>query len=89
MDPNLRDNMLRYYDERASEYEEAYVRGTGTASIPDPDVFRREACAAARCRRAVRSRAHHRSRVRPRPLAAALCRTLFEHHAARSVCGGC
>lgn len=35
--------MLRYYDERASEYEEAYVRGTGTASIPDPDVFRREA----------------------------------------------
>jgi ubiquinone/menaquinone biosynthesis C-methylase UbiE len=34
--------MLRYYDERASEYEEAYVRGTGTASIPDPDVFRRE-----------------------------------------------
>ena len=35
--------MLRYYDERASEYEEAYVRGTGTASIRDPDVFRREA----------------------------------------------
>jgi demethylmenaquinone methyltransferase/2-methoxy-6-polyprenyl-1,4-benzoquinol methylase len=35
--------MLRYYDERASEYEEAYVFGTGTASIPDPDVFRREA----------------------------------------------
>lgn len=35
--------MLRYYDERASEYEEAYVLGTGTASIPDPDVFRREA----------------------------------------------
>jgi demethylmenaquinone methyltransferase/2-methoxy-6-polyprenyl-1,4-benzoquinol methylase len=35
--------MLRYYDERASEYEEAYVRGTGTASIPDPEVFRREA----------------------------------------------
>ena len=35
--------MLRYYDERAAEYEDAYVRGTGTASIPDPDVFRREA----------------------------------------------
>ena len=35
--------MLRYYDERASEYEEAYVLGTGTASIPDPEVFRREA----------------------------------------------
>ena len=35
--------MFRYYDERASEYEEAYVLGTGTASISDPDVFRREA----------------------------------------------
>src|SRR5688572_13823800 len=43
MDGDLRQSMLRYYDERASEYEEAYVRGTGTASIPDPDVFRREA----------------------------------------------
>jgi predicted TPR repeat methyltransferase len=35
--------MLRYYDERASEYEEAYVLGTGTASIPDPTVFQAEA----------------------------------------------
>ena len=43
MDDALRQSMLRYYDERASEYEEAYVLGTGTASIPDPDVFRREA----------------------------------------------
>ena len=43
MDPDLRQSMFRYYDERASEYEEAYVLGTGTASIPDPDVFRREA----------------------------------------------
>lgn len=43
MEPGLRHSMLRYYDERASEYEEAYVLGTGTASIPDPDVFRREA----------------------------------------------
>src|SRR5262245_48457054 len=43
MDPGLRDSMFRYYDERASEYEDAYVKGTGTASIPDPDVFRREA----------------------------------------------
>jgi demethylmenaquinone methyltransferase/2-methoxy-6-polyprenyl-1,4-benzoquinol methylase len=34
--------MLRYYDERASEYEEAYTRGTGTASIPDPAVFTTE-----------------------------------------------
>jgi hypothetical protein len=31
--------MLRYYDERALEYDEAYTRGTGTASIPDPAVF--------------------------------------------------
>jgi demethylmenaquinone methyltransferase/2-methoxy-6-polyprenyl-1,4-benzoquinol methylase len=43
MDADLRQSMHRYYDERASEYEEAYVLGTGTASIPDPDVFRREA----------------------------------------------
>jgi ubiquinone/menaquinone biosynthesis C-methylase UbiE len=43
MDPGLRDSMFRYYDERASEYEEAYLLGTGTASIPDPGVFRREA----------------------------------------------
>jgi ubiquinone/menaquinone biosynthesis C-methylase UbiE len=43
MDAALRDSMFRYYDERASEYEDAYVLGTGTASIPDPDVFRREA----------------------------------------------
>lgn len=43
MDSQLRDSMFRYYDERASEYEEAYVLGAGTASIPDPDVFRREA----------------------------------------------
>jgi ubiquinone/menaquinone biosynthesis C-methylase UbiE len=42
MDSDLRQSMLRYYDERASEYEEAYVLGTGTASIPDPEVFRRE-----------------------------------------------
>ena len=43
MDPGLRDSMFRYYDERAPEYEDAYVLGTGTASMPDPDVFRREA----------------------------------------------
>lgn len=43
MDAGLRDRMFRYYDERASEYEEAYVLGTGTASIPDAEVFRREA----------------------------------------------
>jgi len=43
MDKPLRDSMHRYYDERALEYEEAYVKGTGTASIPDPEVFRREA----------------------------------------------
>ena len=35
--------MLRYYDERASEYEEAYAVGTGTASIPDPQIFRTDA----------------------------------------------
>jgi demethylmenaquinone methyltransferase/2-methoxy-6-polyprenyl-1,4-benzoquinol methylase len=43
MDADLRHSMFRYYDERATEYEEAYVLGTGTASIRDPEVFRREA----------------------------------------------
>jgi ubiquinone/menaquinone biosynthesis C-methylase UbiE len=43
MDSNLRLSMLQYYDERAPEYEEAYVLGTGTSSIADPTVFRVEA----------------------------------------------
>jgi hypothetical protein len=34
--------MLAYYDERASEYEAAYTLGTGTSSIPDPEVFKAE-----------------------------------------------
>ena len=38
MDSDLRHSMLRYYDERASEYEEAYVLGTGTASIQAPET---------------------------------------------------
>jgi demethylmenaquinone methyltransferase/2-methoxy-6-polyprenyl-1,4-benzoquinol methylase len=43
MDSELRRRMLTYYDERATEYEEAYTLGTGTASIPDPQVFKVEA----------------------------------------------
>lgn len=43
MDWQLRQRMLTYYDERAPEYEEAYTLGTGTASIPDPEVFKAEA----------------------------------------------
>jgi demethylmenaquinone methyltransferase/2-methoxy-6-polyprenyl-1,4-benzoquinol methylase len=43
MDSDLRQQMLAYYDERAPEYEEAYTLGTGTASIPDPEVFKAEA----------------------------------------------
>ena len=35
--------MLAYYNERAPEYEDAYTLGTGTASIPDPEVFKAEA----------------------------------------------
>jgi ubiquinone/menaquinone biosynthesis C-methylase UbiE len=42
MDQSLRDRMLVYYNERASEYEEAYTLGTGTASITDPTVFTTE-----------------------------------------------
>lgn len=43
MDPDLRRLMLAYYDERAPEYEEAYTLGTGTASIPVPEIFKAEA----------------------------------------------
>jgi len=42
MDDDLRDRMLAYYNERAPDYEEAYTRGTGTASITDPTVFTNE-----------------------------------------------
>jgi demethylmenaquinone methyltransferase/2-methoxy-6-polyprenyl-1,4-benzoquinol methylase len=42
MDDALRRSMLAYYDQRAAEYEEAYTRGTGTASITDPAVFTTE-----------------------------------------------
>jgi ubiquinone/menaquinone biosynthesis C-methylase UbiE len=35
--------MLSYYDQRATEYDEAYTLGTGTASIRDPEVFKAEA----------------------------------------------
>jgi ubiquinone/menaquinone biosynthesis C-methylase UbiE len=48
MDHELRQSMLRYYDERAAEYEEAYTKGTGTSSIANPEVFRTEAVALAR-----------------------------------------
>ena len=43
MDADLRQRMLAYYDERAPEYDEAYTLGTGTASLPDPEVFKAEA----------------------------------------------
>src|SRR5436190_19458030 len=42
MDTDLRRRMLDYYNERAPEYEEAYTRGTGTASVRDPAVFTTE-----------------------------------------------
>jgi SAM-dependent methyltransferase len=43
VDRDLSDSMRRYYDERAAEYDDAYVHGTGTASIPTPHVFQHEA----------------------------------------------
>jgi ubiquinone/menaquinone biosynthesis C-methylase UbiE len=43
VDVDLRQSMLQYYDERAPEYDDAYLRGTGTASIRDPSVFQLEA----------------------------------------------
>lgn len=41
MDRELRSSMLRYYDERAREYDEAYTKGTGTSSL-QPVVFTAE-----------------------------------------------
>ena len=43
MDSDLRQQMLAYYDQRAPEYEEAFTLGTGTTSIPNPEVFKAEA----------------------------------------------
>lgn len=43
MDAELRRSMFQYYEQRAPDYEEAYLLGTGTASIPDPGIFRSEA----------------------------------------------
>ena len=43
MDSDLRKQMLAYYDQRAPEYEEAFTQGTGTSSIPNPEVFKTEA----------------------------------------------
>ena len=43
MDADLRQRMLAYYDQRAPEYEEAFTRGTGTASIQAPEVFKADA----------------------------------------------
>lgn len=45
MDPDLRQRMKDYYNERATEYEEAYTLGTGTASIENPGLFKSEAIA--------------------------------------------
>ena len=45
MDADLRRRMKDYYNERATEYEEAYTLGTGTASIETPGLFKSEAIA--------------------------------------------
>jgi len=54
MDPQLRQRMLAYYNERAPECEEAYTLGTGTASIPKllqrlhDELVRRDCCSSRR-----------------------------------------
>jgi hypothetical protein len=40
MDLELRQQMLAYFEEQASEYEDAYTFGTGTSSIRDAEVFK-------------------------------------------------
>jgi len=47
MDSDLRQRMLHYYDERASEYEEAFTSGTGTSSMTNSAIFKTEAIALA------------------------------------------
>lgn len=39
--PEHKQNMYRYYDERAAEYDESYAGG-GLASIQDPEAYREE-----------------------------------------------
>jgi len=41
MNRTLNQEMMSYYDARAREYDEVYV-GKGPASIPNPDLYRRE-----------------------------------------------
>ena len=41
MNRTLNQEMMSYYDARAPEYDEIYV-GKGPASIPNPDLYRRE-----------------------------------------------
>ena len=40
MDPDLKESMFRYYDERAAEYEEIYLLGKGPASISGSSASR-------------------------------------------------
>lgn len=41
MNRNLNEEMMSYYDARAPEHDAIYV-GKGPASIPDPDLYRKE-----------------------------------------------
>ncbi len=41
MSRTLNQEMMSYYDTRAPEYDEIYM-GKGPASIPDPDLYRKE-----------------------------------------------
>lgn len=38
----MKESMFNYYNERAKEYEELYILGTGPASIPDPEAYKLE-----------------------------------------------
>ncbi len=42
MGKDIKKQIYNYYNERAPEYEEIYTLGTGSASIPDPSVYRKE-----------------------------------------------
>ena len=42
MDNDLKQSMLTYYDERASEYDEIYTLGTGFTAVSDPEAYKAE-----------------------------------------------
>lgn len=43
MNPNLRQSMNEYYDERAAEFDEIYTLGKPPGTVTDPELYKEEA----------------------------------------------